>query len=548
MSGVKSTPDATVTPHHEYDEKPAQAGWTTRKKAIIGGVVAFIVILGVALGAGLGVGLKKNGDSSSASGSGGGGGSGNGSSPTGTAPGTFATGLYAPPLSCPQSQGAPYNQIYKWPIGASSAFNKTLSPFNATDPAVNFTLVGDPTFKLPPQINTTLDDANETVVFNFSSYEQDAATGVFGITATVANGSSFTLYSNGYFRFYPANCNSSLGYHIDLTKFTDGNFKNTTTALAARGELTNLQSRADKVDTSAPFSVQFHANDACGKPVTGLTPKLECQVQITSGFPIQPLGIPFSNTATADFFDHGDGFYSGTCRTPDTTPMKDLCIKGIDKACSWAAGFSHKAACDEVGVQIGAAIGGDIAAIIGIELGPLDILVYVEGAYLGGKAAQWLCDKAFGKLEDKICADVLNKPLEPFCQDLTKAEVVGVRAAGLPNGKIEVMPSVSAVQPGKTVQASVVATRTVNVPAGASCTAGGGPLCNIDTYSNSGIFGTGPDFGTDAWRQCKFCCAEWAESEYGGACGCCLFEFQYEDPSNNCCSLGYFNKCCKVDC
>lgn len=50
------------------------------------------------------------------------------------------------------------------------------------------------------------------------------------------------------------------------------------------------------------------------------------------------------------------------------------------------------------------------------------------------------------------------------------------------------------------------------------------PGCNKGNYSSSPIFGQSNPFGTDAWRNCKLCCATWAEDVYagfGGSCSCC---------------------------
>jgi len=78
-----------------------------------------------------------------------------------------------------------------------------LEALNVTNETLHFSVYGDLAFTISPQKTGFLDDVNETVVYNFTSIVDPASNSTLSeVTATVANGSSLTLYDNGNFEVF----------------------------------------------------------------------------------------------------------------------------------------------------------------------------------------------------------------------------------------------------------------------------------------------------------------------------------------------------------
>lgn len=350
-----------------------------------------------------------------------------GSSTTTTSPFAFQTGLFAPPPTCPDPSPAVADILLQFPPSPSAPYNISLSAFDTTDPNLSFSLVGDPTFNTLPQVVTTLDDAYEKVVFNFSTRGD-----VYGMTATVANGSSFTIYSNGDFEFYPANCTAGWFDSIDL------------------GDLsTNISSRENLASVKrdvTPFNVELVVKDTCGNPINNLSPHLSCQVEITAGLSVKT----FFSTVQAEFTPNGAGSYSGTCNTVDTENTKLLCELGITSLCQLVQiSRFFPGLCAAIGIRIGQTLGGVAGIAIGEFLGPGVVYSTLIGVFLGGRAGAWLCQAAMARLST-ICVG-LNAFRSNLCTQIANAENVAVQAVGLPGGTTVIFPSVGSATPGVTV-------------------------------------------------------------------------------------------------
>jgi hypothetical protein len=365
-----------------------------------------------------------------------------------TPPFAFQTGLYAPPPACPNPSPAVGEILLQFPASSSSPYNFSLSDFNTTDQNFSFSLVGDPTFNTLPELVTTLDDADETVVFNFSVQGD-----VYGMTATVANGSSFTIYSDGYFEFFPADCTAGWFDSIDLGDLPTN---------ISRRENLGLQLSTAVKRASSPFNVELVVVDNCGNPINNLSPHLSCQVELTASLSVQT----FFSTLQADFTPNGVGSYSGTCNTVDAANTQLLCKLGFTALCQIPSVSKYFPG---ICLTIGARIGQTIGAVVGFGFGFLPTLL---GVFLGGRAGTWLCQAALARLSNVCTAYALVE--SNVCSAIANAESVAVQAVGLPGSITVAFPAVTSSTSGVTMTqtiGTVGAACSTPPPVPSSCTA-----------------------------------------------------------------------------